>query len=670
MAESPVCNDISLISKGLYRIVNDVIGPECFVKLRRRRLQIDDVFANCDEAIEEYIITSGSRAEGFDFRSSDFDHTLVDRNVSVRTRSVPNTYKRTIVHMDTENVSPGYSFIRCFRYDNNNLNLKSALVLRGSYIYVSSKMIRESFLSTSISSVHGPCQTSTVQGYEHDFTYALKCPFWPEPAASFISRAQRQKWPSDELLTDVCQDGCLLVPINSKKQYYNDMIDLEWRISFSLAEKKLIYSVSQSQFLCYGLSKLFLNECLKKFFPFDDALCSYYIKTAVFWEISENPYSWSPYNFLFKFWNVFRRLINWVSKGYCPNFFIPENNMFYGKICGELQKTVLSKLRELYLDGYWSLLACTSMSATLSQLIVQPQIAELLSCDEAEYVPISEIELDKLKACFVFDRSCHIMDKDAVIRILRNTLNFHPESEEEIVVQRLRINHILQYYAERLFLSSKSCSNKNRTSHMYLKSAKGLLCRTKTKFCTNYFILIKQMYMTGNYQGTIDMIHYINHRIHSQLFTYTWSLDYFFMIVVDKSCETLIKSYILSSFDMYGDTSIDELDIECSAAIETQGILFIPPLVYLNLLLLLSYTRLCEYWRCCEVLDELHTIIHHDNGYHIPNFYKGISWEILGICQQICGDRLGAFQSYTYALDHKSNYFKEATISRMNTLSY
>ena len=102
------------------------------------------------------------------------------------------------------------------------------------------------------------------------------------------------------------------------------------------------------QFLCYGLSKVFLNEVLKSKLSDKDLLCSYFMKTAVFWEISDHSKGWTHFNFLHKFLNVFRRLIKWVSIGYCPNFFIPENNMFYGKICGRTQTALLGTLREFY----------------------------------------------------------------------------------------------------------------------------------------------------------------------------------------------------------------------------------------------------------------------------------------------------------------------------------
>lgn len=62
-------------------------------------------------------------------------------------------------------------------------------------------------------------------------------------------------------------EGCHLMPIGSKKLREDFLADhfeksmwirdpLQWRLSFSLAEKKLVYSFNNTQFLVYGIFKL------------------------------------------------------------------------------------------------------------------------------------------------------------------------------------------------------------------------------------------------------------------------------------------------------------------------------------------------------------------------------------------------------------------------------
>lgn len=47
-----------------------------------------------------------------------------------------------------------------------------------------------------------------------------------------------------------------VMPIGSK--LIDDESELEWRLSFSLAEQQLVYLFNHTQFLCYGMLKTFL----------------------------------------------------------------------------------------------------------------------------------------------------------------------------------------------------------------------------------------------------------------------------------------------------------------------------------------------------------------------------------------------------------------------------
>ena len=88
--ESSILDEVSLISKGLYGKVSEVVGPESIVKLRRLKNHNYEAFRNCDESMETLII-SGSRGEGLEFETSDFDFMCVDRNALVLPRYIPVT---------------------------------------------------------------------------------------------------------------------------------------------------------------------------------------------------------------------------------------------------------------------------------------------------------------------------------------------------------------------------------------------------------------------------------------------------------------------------------------------------------------------------------------------------------------------------------------------------
>ena len=81
-------------------------------------------------------------------------------------------------------------------------------------------------------------------------------------------------------------------------------------------------------------------------------LCSYLLKTALLWEITKAVNLWNPSSLLHCFWKCFNRLLQLVNSSYYPNFFIPQNNMFVGKIEGPNRDKLLPHLRALHSEGY------------------------------------------------------------------------------------------------------------------------------------------------------------------------------------------------------------------------------------------------------------------------------------------------------------------------------
>ena len=96
---------------------------------------------------------------------------------------------------------------------------------------------------------------------------------------------------------------------------------------------------------------------------------------------------------------------------------------------------------------------------------------------------------------------------------------------------------------------------------------------------------------------------------------------------------------------------IDELVPEHEAnKADGIGLLRIPPLVMLHMLFVLNHHRLGDTVRSQQSLQDLHTLMLYDDGTHVPTFLRDISWQILGICQQTCGDYIGALNSFQISL--------------------
>uniref|UniRef100_K1PP91 Mab-21-like nucleotidyltransferase domain-containing protein n=1 Tax=Magallana gigas TaxID=29159 RepID=K1PP91_MAGGI len=65
-------------------------------------------------------------------------------------------------------------------------------------------------------------------------------------------------------------------------------------------------------------------------------------------------------------------------------------------------------------------------------------------------------------------------------------------------------------------------------------------------------------------------------------------------------------------------------------------------------------------------LGKLQVLVHHDQGLYVFYLYRDISWEILGICQQMAGNVQAALYSYRQSLtQHPSNGIQTVTHMRI-----
>ncbi|XP_062611237.1 uncharacterized protein LOC134273077 [Saccostrea cucullata] len=111
---------------------------------------------------------------------------------------------------------------------------------------------------------------------------------------------------------------------------------------------------------------------------------------------------------------------------------------------------------------------------------------------------------------------------------------------------------------------------------------------------------------------------------------------------------------------------IEELTLEQSAAFQHSHYLRIPPCVLVEMLSVLSHYRLGNRCQCLKSLTDLQTLLLYNDGTYAHLEHRDISWQILGICQQVVGDLQGALQSYQESLRQGPyHYIQEATDYRI-----
>ena len=95
---------------------------------------------------------------------------------------------------------------------------------------------------------------------------------------------------------------------------------------------------------------------------------------------------------------------------------------------------------------------------------------------------------------------------------------------------------------------------------------------------------------------------------------------------------------------------INELSLEQQTGLQNRvRTLFISPFILLHMLEFLC-SRHDDPTRAQEALDDLQAIVHREQGVLVQVVLKDISWEILGICQQISGNHLAALYSFYQSL--------------------
>ncbi|KAL3860631.1 hypothetical protein ACJMK2_010727 [Sinanodonta woodiana] len=192
---------------------------------------------------------------------------------------------------------------------------------------------------------HGPANTNYYNsGISTDIVFAYRSLSWPYMALEWITRNRNHNWPSRETIAVILQYGTLLVPVG---QPISPERHLEWRISLSYGEKILVWQFSSTQYKCYVVLKM-INKSLIKPMVGDNVLTNYHCKICMFYVIESTPATlWQPHNLLTCIEQCLRTLRAWVEEGNCPNYFIPDENMFLGKVYGPIQKNLVNVLHDL-----------------------------------------------------------------------------------------------------------------------------------------------------------------------------------------------------------------------------------------------------------------------------------------------------------------------------------
>ncbi|XP_062606316.1 uncharacterized protein LOC134268134 [Saccostrea cucullata] len=516
---------------------------------------------------------------------------------------------------------------------------------------------------------HGPCVSAFYGTLECDFAFCFASDFWPPSASSWIDRCH--SWPQPRVVDNIVKNGCHFVAIGHTLGHH---VHNEWRISFSFAEHKLVCAMNHCQFLTYGLLKLFLTEIINKGISDDDKLlCSYHMKTAVFWMIQQNTLQhWCPQTLLECFWVCFKLILKWVYDGICPNFFIPQNNMFLSKVQGEAQHQLFLRLHGLYEKGLAFLLHIPSIRSCIINVFHNPHL-ELSICTDKRTL-ISEIKCDIELFGEIYKQNTRSTSNIQIcmkyLHIIEQMIESPLLTQYQVVMLQKFTATVLKKTAFMLYMEPYTHRNKVRfradkiSCHM-LKLAAKFGCISDLSYIAMYY------YNTLRYMEALSIIEMIKVKLAQPYVMYMFhvNVDMYIAAVGGKSWSTKIRQAVAWYIKLDNKLQfINELIPEqMSNQNDMQG-LHIPPFVLLYMLEILCY-RHVDTMRVQTALDDLQTLVHYDQDDLIDVKLGDISWQILGICQQITGNLQAALYSYKQSLRqepfHKIQTATEMRISQI-----
>ena len=541
------------ISRSLDAMLNSIIGPEVIINIRRTTTNLrDDISKKEGDLLNSMYVPcySGSKAEGLRFTSSDDDWMFILRKIKViPSDSYTTVYDRNtiLLLMETEMTKPGFALLKLIGDSPYRaVRRLSEYILNG--LYLSCKHWRE-FHTAKSEFTHGPCASAVIGKREYDIAFCLRCDIWPANAHDCISRLHQSAWPSHDTILSIVKDGVLFVPIGAKQSIFEN---IEWRMSFSLAEKKLIHAMNHTQFLCYGLLKIFLKEAIDVNPDVKGLLCSYFLKTALFWEITASSNQWNPSTLLSCFWNCFRRLLCWVSCSYCPNFFVPQNNMFGGKIEGRNRDKLVQYLRILYFEGYTCLLRCQSLSQNIS-LTIMCRGVEITFKESDNFEIAHEIIKESMHFGNIF---VHITG--FLMHQLLSPINCH-----ERFLLKTWFHQCLTEFSLSICCSTEDKCN--RSHYQNLTKRMNVLGRSRTDSVAHLLYQAMLCYNNGRYTHALRLVQQSKKKISDP------GAIYFHNITVvqlreasldDLPIETVLKRHLLNFIKINNDTPIPELYLE------------------------------------------------------------------------------------------------------------
>ena len=249
---------------------------------------------------------------------SDFDFMVYDSKCSFPVGLDHEKERGIKAEVETRHTKPGYLRLRSL--DGQYVrNVKTDYCLEQGKLLLN-KIQSLRFLQHEPPNIYSDCNDNC------DVVFYFPCNVWPNQAKEWIVRKRQSKWPTKDTVDMIVTTGCAVV---SKSHPSSMRTDLEFRYSFSFAEKTLFSKLTLEQKKCFIAFKSVIKQTIKKLeisYESKSKIKTYHLKTIFLWacetidvEDWEFVHGWANC-FLF----LVDQLLICMEKRSLPSYFIPD----------------------------------------------------------------------------------------------------------------------------------------------------------------------------------------------------------------------------------------------------------------------------------------------------------------------------------------------------------
>ena len=610
------------LSLRFYNFLCDEFGSPEVIKTRRLFYTALDMVT--DSRVSTHII-SGSIGEGLAMVGSDLDIMYVNNLITVIESTSANiNIKPCTLVKQSDLTKPGFTQLKLCSW-MNEIDVGIFCEQCGLDYFMSSERTKLWFLNSlkkstnrQLNSIHGPCIAD--ENGQFDMAVCIRCKSWISQVNGWLHRSRM--WPSADIVSTIESYGVLFVPIGCTNSPHER---LEWRISFSVAEKHLIYSFSHTQLLCYALLKHLLKEVIEKNPRLKGLLCSYFWKTILFWLSEELDTSfWTPHNLLLCFDYCFRRLVYCVKYCILPHYFIIDNNLFEDRFSTEDGSNLQTLLFELYRTGP-SCLPLFQRFSTVLHPSVPSRYDNLLD------------QLNTLKA--LYKRDIFVEYDENICIIIKERLVIGCKLYKEIkhsIMNDFVFSRLCHNMGD-LVLSAAACATRNGNKfcyETYKEYIPYVLVGLQTCDVTRWLHLAAYFYSQNQFTFSLKIVDNVLAQCTSDKLFY--DDDKFTHEHLQGTANIVYKRSVIDMVSIYNSVTTPH---ELKTELDFKGLLAKPPVVYGHFLSFLCYFKQNDYRNCQIALTSLKLTIESkyfirtNEGFAESYNFLGVAYRMLGMLE-------------------------------------